>query len=313
MGFSNQFNELPNPELTQVAIDYDRQPESFITDMIAPLITVNSDSFQYPIWGREALKNVDRVERAIGAPANEVSPMSKSFVSGTIEANALKDWVADETLRSAQNPQLTKNKMVGSIVGKLKRGVEARVKALLDASTNTAATSARWDTAGTTTIEADIATAKRAMRLSLGLNPNVMIIGQTVAEAVMRNATIRDLIKYNPNDLLSNGQIPTTLFGLKVITPNLIQDGALPGAAAALADLWDVETVYFLYVDPAGAGTTMTAILRFRNAGDAQPFATAEWRDADKSRKVTWFGTEVRETEKVATPEAIYTLTNALA
>lgn len=313
MGARNQFDELPNPELTQVAVDYDRQPAAFLTDLIAPVVEVNSDSFQYTVWGREDLKNNDRVLRAIGAPANEASPMTKSYVTGTIEANALKDWIADETLRSSRNPQLTKNKMVGSIVGKLKRGVEARVKALLDASTNTAAITNHWDTAATTTIEADIAAAKKAMRLKLGLSPNTMVLGQTVAEAVMRNATVRELIKYNPNGLLANGQIPTTLFGLKVLTPNLIQDNALPGAAAAIADLWDGETVYFLYIDPAGAGTTMTALLRFRNAGDAQPFATSEWRDPDQSAKKTWYGTEVRETEKVATPEAIYTLTDALA
>lgn len=313
MGAANQFNELPSPELTRVAVDYDARPQAFLMDLIAPVIPVNRDSFRYTKWGREGIKNIDRTLRAIGAPANEASPLTKSYIDGFIEANALKDWIADETLSSSVNPTKTKNKMVGSIVGKLKRGQEAAVKALLDATANTAAIVGKWDTPATTTIESDIKAAKRAMRLSLGLNPTHMIVGTTVADAIIGNATIRELIKYNPNDLLQNGSIPGTLFGLKVLTPYLVQDNALPGAAAALADLWDGETVYFLFVDPSGGEETMTAVARFRNSGDAQPYATSEWRDPDVSTKRSWFGTEVRETPKTLTAEAIYKLTDALA
>lgn len=313
---SNQAQEVPVASLTQVAVEYDRGDAGFVQDIIAPVVEVNSDIFKYTVWGREDLKNVDRTERAIGAPANEVSPLTKTYVDGLIQAKALKDFLEDEVAKSSVNPQRLRNRKVQGIVRKLKVACEANLKALLDASTNTASTTARWDTGATTSIEADIDTAKLAMINSLGLPPTHMIVSQQVANAIRRNATIRTLSLYNSNapEQLRTGNIPDTLFGLRVIVPGAVQDTALPGAAASISQVWAGETVYFLYVDPsAGAGDTATALLRFRNAGDAQPYATMTWRDADASSKKDWFSSEIRQTEKLVTPEAVYTLTDALA
>lgn len=307
---------LPIPELTNVAVDYDRRDEGFIVDSIAPVVPVTKDSFKYAKWGREGIKSIDQTARAIGAGANKASKISKTYITGTVLRYALKDDLADEILRQDPNPELLKKKKTEALARKLKIDREVRVKALLDATTNTAAVTNKWEQAATTTIEADIDTAREAFFLNSGVEPNWIIIPKLVANAIRRNTTIRQLIQYQPNDLLRTGQLPAPLLDMNVLIPGGISDTAAPGAAtAAIGRLWGGKTCYLLFVDPESVADTLTAVLQFRETGGPDgvvPFGIKSWRDPDQSANVSWYSTELAQTEINVTPEAVYTLTGCI-
>jgi len=304
-------NIAPNPELTQVAVDYDKTIQGFVSDQIAPVTPVTLDLFKYGKWGRESLKDIDRTSRAIGSPANNASKLTVSYIQDQVERFALKDSIPDEILSNSPTPTLYKSKRVQSIVRKLKLGVEQKVRTLLDAGSGTAVSSGAWDVAATTSIEKDIDIAKEAMRKALGVGPTHMVINKPTANAIRQNATIRELVKYTGGlEWLRTGELPSELFGLQVIVPGAQSDTAAPGAAsAAIADVWSAKTAYFLFVDPESGSDTVTALMQFRNTVSQQAFAVKEWRDPDQSANLNWFSSEVCQKVINVTPEAIYNIT----
>lgn len=310
--YENPANVLAQPELTAVAVDYAGLPDGFVADQIAPVVEVSQDTFKYAVWNRADILNIDRTARAIGMPANTATPPKMSFVDGTVGRHALKDSIPDEILSSARNPTQVKNKRVKSIVRKLRVGIDISVKALLDASTNTDTPGVKWDAAANVVIEKNLDAYKKAMRDKLGVNPNTIIIPQDVVDVIRRDSTIRELIKYNPNDLLKSGTLPAPLFGMNVIIPGAFIDSANPGAASSIGSIWAGETVYLLYVDRGSLGDTMTAVAQFRNTATSAPFATKQWRDPDQSANLQWFSSEVAQTEKTLASEAIFKITDVL-
>lgn len=310
--YENPASVLAQPELTAVAVDYAGLADGFVADDIAPIIEVSQDTFRYAKWGREDLLNVDRTLRAVGMPANTVTRPTMSFVDGVVNRQALKDSIPDEVLNASRNPQKVKNRRVKAIVRKLRVGIEANIKTLLDTGTHTATPAVKWDAATNVVIEKNLDAYKKIMRDLLGVNPNTVIIPQDVVDTIRRDPTIRELIKYNPNDLLKSGALPAPLFGMNVIVPGAFYDSSNPGAASSIGNIWAGDTVYLLYVDKGSLGDTITAVAQFRNTASSAPFATKTWRDPDQSANLQWFSTEVAQTELKLADEAIFKITDVL-
>jgi hypothetical protein len=308
----NPATAIALPELTGVAVDAVAADEGFLNDRIVPVVRVRKSQFKYAKWRTDQLREIDRTERAIGHGANEATKIGRDYVAGSTRPQGLKIDIPDEILSDATDPEIFKAKQIQSLVRKVRIGIERHLKELLNAATQTNAAAAKWDVATNTTIETDVNLGKKTMRDKRGVNPNYIILGQTVAEAVLGNNRIRELVKYNPNDLLARYTLPPTLFGMIPLSPGLLVDKANPGAAADIAPLWDDETVYLVYVDPNATSDTLTAILAFRNTEEGEPFAVETWRDPDKSSKKDWFSTEVSQEEITVANEAIYKITDTL-
>lgn len=308
----NPANAIAVPELLGVAIDAFAKSDGFLHETIVPVVKVKKSQFKYSKFRTDQLKEIDRTERAVGHGANEATKIGRDWVSGSTRPQALKIDIPDEILSDSPEPEMMKAMEIESLVRKLKIGIDRHVKDLLNAATQTAAAAAKWDVVTNTTIETDINLGKKTMRDKRGVNPNYIIIGQTVAEAVLGNNRIRELVKYNPNDLLARYTLPPTLFGMIPLSPGLLVDKANPGAAADIGPLWDDESVYLVYVDPNATSNTLTAIVAFRNTENGEPFAVETWRDPDKSAKKDWFSTEVSQEEITVANEAIYRITDTL-
>jgi len=308
----NPANAIALPELTGVAVDAAAKDEGFLQDLVMPVVPVKKSQFKYAKWRTDQKKEIDRTERPVGHGANEATKIGRDYLAGSTRPQALKIDIPDEILNDSPDPEIFKAKQIENTVRKLRIGIERHLKELLDAATQTNAASAKWDVVTNTTIETDVNLGKKTMRDKRGVNPNYIIIGQTVAEAVLGNNRIRELVKYNPNDLLARYTLPPTLFGMIPLSPGLLVDKANPGAAADIAPLWDGESVYLVYVDPNSTSDTLTAILAFRNTENGEPFAVETWRDPDKSAKKDWFSTEVSQEEITVANEAIYRITDTL-
>jgi hypothetical protein len=107
------------------------------------------------------------------------------------------------------------------------------------------------------TIEADILAAKEAVYDSLGQGANTIIIPQKVANAIIMQQDIRELLKYTVNgtQLISqdanSGGLPSQLFGLRVLVPTARKFSNAEGVTDSIGDVWG-DDVRILYVAPGG-------------------------------------------------------------
>ena len=114
--------------------------------------------------------------------------------------------------------------------------------------------------------------------------------------------------------LLIDGEIPDTVFGLRVVIPGAIQNSANPGLAFSSARVWNTDTVYLLHVNPAisADGETLTALSQVRYSEWDVPYAAYRWEETHKSQRVTWVSVDVHQTEETVCADAIYLLTDVL-
>lgn len=289
----------PDPVLTRLAVELGTGGP-FVADRIAPVTMVEADSFKYATWGREDIRTDVRSRRSVGTGAARVE-LSKSYTPATVKYRSLKSDIPDEIRNNDPNPGSLSARRVRVLTNKLRVEIEESVAGLLETATNTkAAPGTKWDAAGAK-IRKDILDAKDAFRLQAGMNPNAMVLPPSVARWVFNDTGILELLKYTQGNLLANGMVPT-IENMQVIVPGAIIDAANPGAAAAIADVYASDEVYYLYADPSAGSdiASMTACRQVRSLASAgTPFSAFTWRDPDASAKTDWAAVEVNQEELV--------------
>jgi hypothetical protein len=306
-----------NQALTNMAIGY--HPQGLIAEQIFPIVPVAHETDYFYIWDRaDAFRKEDTL-RADGAESNEVEfKVTKDTYSA--EEYAMKVGVTDREMGNADSVLQLKISKQKRLQDKLLVDLEYRIATLVATTTN-------WDTnnsvslSGTdrfdnasysdsnaTSIEYRIDTAKEAIRKATGgLEPNVIIIPSAVAKVVKRNKTIRDLIKYTHADLLVDGDLPPSLWGLKVMIPKGSYATSNEGAATqTLADIWG-KSIILMHVNPNPAIDAVSAGYIFRS----RPWMTKEWREEWKSRDVIETG--YVQAEKIVSTYAGYVIANCIS
>ena len=245
-----------NTTLTNFGLEVSRSGGPSIVPEIAPIVRVGLTDTKFYKFNnsREMVTNDFDAERAPKDTSNEIN---RSYTSATLslKQRGLRELIADEEVDNADmsviNPE---QDAAGLIVSKLKLVQEAELNSLLfDASTTftdyTAAATAYWD-AGTTYIEADIDAAKTSVMTNAGVMPNTIVIPDSIAKIAKRTTELRNLVKYTDPTLLVNGDLPPTLFGLKVVIPTSLNNEANPGVSTASMDfLHDDKNVWVGYVE----------------------------------------------------------------
>lgn len=307
----------PDPILTGFASVYDKSPE-FVQNEIAPAVPVKQ-SFKYPVYkSREA--HDDDIVTAISNldSANEAFRYKPTFTAGTTLRYALKTKISRETTLAPVgfNPLASQQEAVNVLTGKLKTGVEKRLVTGLNAVGNTSGPVAKWD--GTSADpEKDIDVGRENFLLRTGMEPTVIIIPPLVAKAAKRASAIRELRKYTDPNLLINGDLPPTLWGLKVVVPGALHNTAAPGLAQSISRIWmngSNYDVYLLYVNPAisSTGNAMTAIAQFRWLEWGTPYAAYFWPDPDRSVKADWVAVEHHQLEVTVCSDAVERIPDVL-
>jgi hypothetical protein len=149
------------------------------------------------------------------------------------------------------------------------------------ANTTTLSGDDQWNdadfaTAGSNTIEGYLDVGKTAIRNACGFQPNVIIIPDKLAKVMKKDSQIRELIKYTQSHLLVNGDLPPTIFNMKVIIPGAINTTSTEGASSnTFSDVWDQEDCIMAYItsSPAMMNPTVGYTFRSRN------FKVKSWRE----------------------------------
>lgn len=298
--------------LSNLSIAYRNQ--KFVADQVMPIIKVKKESDRYYVWNRGNGFRVPKTLRSDGAESNKIT-LKVSDEGYHCEEYALNIDLTDRQKANADNVlNLRKNKMT-FIQDLVLLDREKRVSTLLTTLGNydsavriTLSGSNQWnDDSFVGSIEKDIDTGKEAVRTLAGIEPNTIIIPAAVAKIIKRDSMVRELIKYTQNNLLVNGDLPPTLWNLKVVIPTAIEITSLEGASSTVtADVWGKHVV-LTYIPTGGSLETPAHSYTFR----ARAFQVKSWREEKKSKEVIEVG--VIDDEKITSDISGYLIKDAIA
>lgn len=212
MGLSTGSELHIDKHLSNVAINY--RPQTFIGDMIAPIVSVPNEKDTYPIFNRLEFYSTERTERARGTAARKIT-RSVSSAGFSVQNYALGMDIPIED-RANMDPALAYELDAGAaryLVGKLMLDYERRVLTLAQAATSVSTTfvpNSAWGGATYNTANAGdpygaVLSAMEQMKGRIGQSPNRLLVGWRAHKALLRNFHIRNLVKG-----VNNGGGPVT-------------------------------------------------------------------------------------------------------
>jgi len=273
--------------LTNLSIAY--TPGGFIADQAMPILKVAKESDKYYKWDRGNALRVPQALRSDGAESNKLT-FDISTATYQAEEYAYNSDVTDRQTANSDsiiNLRASKTRFLKDL---LMLDREKRVASLLTTAGNydssvreTLSGTKQWDNASFVgSIEKDLDAAKEAVRGFLGLEPNTIIIPAAVAKVMKRDAMIRELIKYTQTNLLVNGDLPPSIFNMRVLIPTAINITSQRGASSTTnADVWGKHIVLTYQPTNGSVDTPAHAYtMRSRN------FLAKSWREEEKAKDV---------------------------
>lgn len=309
---------LPDPVLSRMSLEFG-EGGPYAHDIIAPQSVLETDSFKFSIWEREELQAFWKALRTPGAPAAYID-FAKTFTPGVVEYYSLNNRIPDEVRGNDPDSTGLENRRSKILTTNLRMGIEQRIFDIINlvATRTVAAPAIKWGTHATAIPIGDILRAKNQFRLNCGYLPTHIVIPPAVMQELKQITNVVELVKHTHSDLLAKGTISDgdVIEGMIVVEPGGVTDSANPGAAASIGDIWNLDEVYLLYVDPT-AGSDLaapTALRQVRStAAGASPFAVTKWRDPDVSAKSDVVTVENNQTEVLMSIELVITLLDVLA
>jgi hypothetical protein len=231
--------------LTNISIAYVQDASAFVADTVFPNIPVSKQADRYWTYDRGMF---NRDEMQIRAPSTESAGGGYTLdntPSYYCPVYAFHKDVPDEVRSNADNPLNLDREATIFITQKalIKRektwvsrffaaGVWTTDVTGVAASPGTG-DALRWDDANSTPIE-NIREAKRLIRESTGFEPNVLVLGRAVKDALADHPDLVDRIKYGqtPNGpAMVNMQAMAALFEVdRIVVSNAIENTAVEGA-----------------------------------------------------------------------------------
>ena len=189
---------------------------------------------------------------------------------------------------------------------------ERQLAALADATTNTTAPANNWDVDAATILD-DISDACEAMYDTLGAYPTDIVIPQKVANAMILQQDVLDLIKaaaalQQPMKILSKlrgpNVLPEPFMNMVPHIPNVQYNSAAKGATRVLAPVWSDNVTLYLRDDDSQGSTWAI------NPAHVD-YTIVKWRENDPSG---WYVACDYEMDWIeVTSEAVYQLTALLS
>lgn len=312
-----------NQPLTNFSLGY--HPTGFVAEQVFPVVPVQHESDDYLVWDKGQAFRVDRADgqgslRSDGAES-QTEEFGGTWQSYRAEAYSRKTAITDRQRKNADPVWQLEQSKTRRVMDKLLLDQELRVASPLLTAANyaaghvtTLAGANQWNNSsfvsqqGTfSVIEQEIDNAREAIRESTGgLEPNLIIIPTIVARVMKRDIGIRESIKYTHGDILTNGSLPDTLWGLKVVTPSSLYTTQAEGEVISLTDVWG-KNVIVAYVDPSPSLDTLTVGSIFRS----RPFQVKQWYQEE--RESTWYEPSVIQDEVLVSADCGYLLQSVIA
>lgn len=292
----------------------------FIADEVFPVLPVVNESDLYYEFSKSSWF---RREESLVPDRSFAREINFEFLTKTYMAqrygyqasiSARERSNADSQLRLEQ----TKMTLIKRL---LMMDTEVRVATLLSLANTSGVTLAGADifdngsfVSTPSVIERRFDVGKEAIRQATGgFEPNVVIIPAAVAKVIKRDAAIRDLIKYTTNALV-NGDLPDTLWGMKVYIPGSVYTTTPEGTAegsVTYTDIWGKD-IRLLYVAPPGTADFMTPAAGYQMRLSDDNYAVQQWQIGAGRNQIDYFEMSVTQDAKLTLPTACYVIKQAI-
>lgn len=289
--------------LSNVAIKF-KNP-AFIAPMISPIIPVVKEADKYYIFRREELRDKNSL-RAPGAEANEVD-WDVDTATYSAEEYALRHLLPDRIVANADAPVRPRITTTEKLTQWILLGYEKRVQAIAQNTANvggSATPSTKWDAASGQDPEKDVDTAKTSIRQKAGVNPNSIMMSDSVWKALKRwmrtqstNITFREILEL--------GRAPDRIWDLDLIIAGSVENTAKEGQTDSIQDIWN-DNVLVFYRQTSPSIDSLSFMYTFR----VRDFRVRTWRNEE--REGEYIEASVLQDEKLVASDAAYLVTDTL-
>lgn len=275
--------QIVDPVLTNVARAF--KPSGFIASDILPIVPVDVDAGQYPIFDGFFDDDADSkvADRAV-TPEVDFKFSTDQYLC---EDYRLKATITKKEERNAHGAVRLRQNKLDVVLTRMAIRREKRAADLLRKTSNggqlTLGANAgnKWNV-DAATIEADIKTGATAAYSATGMTTNTIVIPYLVAYEIALQQDIREMVKYTVSGekILQVGDqlLPATLHGHKVIVPKgAMRNTAAEGATRSLSEIWG-DSVRLLHVPEGGGGWGIPAT---GYTFQSEPEVVDRWKDND--------------------------------
>ena len=271
-----------NAPLTDISVAYVQSASNFIADRFAPRVPVSKQSDRYYIYDRGDFNRDEMKERAPGTESagggysldNTPTYYSKRYsfhkdVDDETRANS--DSVLaperDATIYVTNKAMIKKERVFAASY--LTAGVWNSEKTGVNSDVTTASEFLMWNNANSTPIE-DIRAGQRSVLEATGFEPNKIVLGKAVYDALIDHPDIVDRVKYGQtpgNPAMVNESALAALFGLQeVLVSKAVYNTANEGASESSAFISGSHALLG-YVAPNPGLMTPSAAYNFQWTG----------------------------------------------
>lgn len=302
--------------LTNLVVGF--EPQGFIVQDIFPLVNVNKQSDVYFKYDKGDFFRIPATTAR--APKTKGRTVTYNVSSETYYASnyALVEEIDYETIVNADDPLKIKEKSARNCANLLHLDWENRVANQITSGSNLgshAAVASLWSssTAGTSDPFGDIATGKEAVRSTTGLDPNVIIFGREVYNALIRHADILDRIKYVQKGVVTKDLLASLFDVDEVLIGNAVKNTGAENSADSFSSVWGSNTIIMHKAQPNTDGRDPSLGYHFRwtNPLLGAPMAVESWEDPDHAMfsnvRVSYY-----QDEKIVAPELGYLWTGCV-
>lgn len=249
-GMSLLETRIVDPILTRLAQGF-IQPE-IVGCMILPFAEVTTYGGKIVEFDKAAFATYNS-KRSPGAATKRIQTGYGSNRSFSLDLDALEHAIPEEHLADSQMigidwPQYAMDACMGGLTNNL----EVEQAALLRNPANYAANNkialsgtSRFNNAASKPSSV-IRAGKEAVRASIGMYPNVMLLGAAVLPGLQENPEVQDKIKYTSSDSITPELLAATYGFSKVLVGMAIS----AGVSGTLGDVWGKDVI-LAYVNPA--------------------------------------------------------------
>lgn len=268
-----------DPALSQVSIKYTN--DTFIADVVCPMIKVAKMTGKYFVYDKSNLR-IDRTQRALGSPANEVDFGVDPTGTYICSDHALKEFTPDQIQDQADaalNPLVDS---VENITEKLLLDREQNAANLLTSTSNltqnvTLAGTAQWSDYTNSDPIGDVRTARTTIHQNTFKKPNTLILGKQVYDILIEHPAIIERIKYSQLGVVTPELLARVFQVEKILVGEAGSNTAKEGQTDALSYVWGKNAVV-AYIAPQIRLKMLTLAATF-----VYGVRTAKrWRDEDR-------------------------------
>lgn len=238
-----------DPVLTQLSREY--KDQQFIATLLFPEVAVAQESGRIITFGKEAFKQ-HTTNRAIRAASNRIMPEDLTYTNYLLEEHDIEipiDW--RESKAAIYDVRNYASRQVKRI---LQRTLEIRTAALAFNAANFAAANKttpiaadKWTATGTSNPIAQIEAGKEAIRASIGVYPNTILLGAAAFRQLKTHPKLENRLQYGYQQVLTEDTL-AKIFDIKQV---IVGRGITSTDAGVVTDIW-VDNCLLAYV--AGAG-----------------------------------------------------------